>query len=150
MGSRFLAAATIGLGLVLGLTSIGALGATLQPQLTRSVWDGVYTPDQATKGDEIYQQQCMSCHGPTLEGGEMAPGLADGAFRANWNGMTVGDLYDRIHEGMPPDSPGNLSREEISEILARVLSANGFPAGEKELPNRPEMLKTIQFLSSKP
>jgi mono/diheme cytochrome c family protein len=144
MQGKFLAVA------IIGLTSIGAFGATIQPQATRSVWDGVYTQDQAAKGDEIYLQQCVSCHGPTMEGGEMAPGLADGAFRANWNGMTVGDLYDRIREGMPPDNPGMLSRQEISDILARVLNANGFPTGDKELPNRPEMLKTIQFVSTKP
>jgi mono/diheme cytochrome c family protein len=132
------------------LTAIGAFGSTLQPQATHSVWDGVYTQDQATRGDQIYLQQCVACHGPTMEGGEMAPGLADGAFKANWNGMTVGDLYDRIREGMPPDNPGMLSRQEIADILAQVLNANGFPPGDKELPNRPEMLKTIQFLSAKP
>jgi mono/diheme cytochrome c family protein len=134
MQGKFLAVA------IISLTAIGTFGSTLQPQATRSVWDGVYTQDQATKGAEIYSQQCLSCHGPSMEGGEVAPGLADGAFKANWNGMTVGDLYN----------PGMLSREEIAEVLARMLSANGFPAGEKELPNRPEMLKTIQFLSSKP
>jgi mono/diheme cytochrome c family protein len=144
MQGKFFAAA------IISLTAIGAFGYTVQPPATRSVWDGVYTEEQASQGDELYMQQCVSCHGPSLEGGEMAPGLADGAFRANWNGMTVGDLYDRIHEGMPPDNPGMLSREEIADILARMLSANGFPAGEKELPNRPEMLKTIQFLSMKP
>jgi mono/diheme cytochrome c family protein len=135
---------------IIGLTAVGAFASTLQPQATRSVWDGVYTQEQSTRGDEMYLQTCVSCHGPTMEGGEMAPGLADGAFKANWNGMTVGDIYDRIREGMPPDNPGMLSRQQISDILARVLNANGFPAGDKELPNRPENLKTIQFVSSKP
>lgn len=135
---------------IISLTAICAFGFTFQPRVTRSVWDGVYTQEQATKGDELYLQQCVSCHGPSMEGGEMAPGLADGAFRANWNGMTVGDLYDRIHEGMPPDNPGMLSRQEVAEILARMLNANGFPPGEKELPSRPEMLRMIQFVSSKP
>lgn len=135
---------------IFSLTAICAFGFTFQPQVSRSVWDGVYTQEQATKGDELYLKQCVSCHGPSMEGGEMAPGLADGAFRANWNGMTVGDLYDRIHEGMPPDSPGMLSRQEVAEILARMLNANGFPPGEKELPSRPEMLRMIEFVSSKP
>lgn len=119
-----------------------ALSAQTPPT---SVWDGVYTNEQASRGEALYLKECVSCHGPTLEGGEMAPGLADGAFKANWNGLTMGDLYDRIHESMPPDDPGRLSRQETADVLAKVLSANELPAGEKELPGRPEMLRLILF-----
>jgi len=126
-----------------GILTMGAFHAVVRAQPSASVWDGVYTEEQSERGDSVYSENCVSCHGPTLEGGEMAPGLADGAFKANWNGLTVGDLFDRIRETMPPDGPGQLSREEISDVLARILSANEFPAGEKELAKRPEFLKLI-------
>jgi mono/diheme cytochrome c family protein len=134
-------------GAVATLAATFWIGSTLsaQPPPSASAWDGVYTDEQASRGDALYLKVCVSCHGPTLEGGEMAPGLADGAFKANWNGLTMGDLYDRIHESMPPDDPGRLSRQETADVLARLLSANKFPAGEKELPGRPEMLRLILF-----
>jgi mono/diheme cytochrome c family protein len=131
---------------IFATASVVALGSAIaQTPPSASVWDGVYTEEQVSRGEALYQKECLSCHGPTLEGGEMAPGLADGAFKANWNGLTMGDLYDRIHESMPPDDPGRLSRQETADVLSRVLSANGFPSGEKELPGRPEMLRLILF-----
>ena len=34
---------------------------------------------------------------------------------------------------MPSDGPGKLSRRQCTDIIANLLSANGFPAGESEL-----------------
>ena len=48
-----------------------------------SVWDGVYTDEQAKRGTPLYSQFCASCHGPDLTGGEMAPALAGGDFSSN-------------------------------------------------------------------
>ncbi|PYR94394.1 MAG: class I cytochrome c, partial [Acidobacteria bacterium] len=36
----------------------------------------------------------------------MTPALTGGAFMANWDGLTVGDLFDRIRISMPADRPG--------------------------------------------
>ncbi len=140
MRSRMLAAAIAGL----------AAAAALYAQPSKTVWDGVYTEEQEQRGFEVYEQECLECHGPSLEGGEMSPGLADGAFKANWNGLTVGDLYERIRESMPPDDPERVGRQQVADVLAYILSANEMPAGDKELVRRPEMLKMIQFLSQKP
>ena len=104
MRSRILAAAIAGL----------AAAAALSAQPSKSVWDGVYTEEQEQRGFEVYDQECLSCHGPSLESGEMAPGLADGAFKSNWNGLTVGDLYERIRESMLPDDPGRVGRQHRS------------------------------------
>ncbi len=117
---------------------------------SRSVWDGVYTEDQAKRGEVIYRKECAACHGDMLTGGESAPPLTGGAFLANWNGLTMGDLFDRIRKTMPQTNPGRLTRQQDADILAFMLSANKFPAGKTELYRQSEMLKEIRFESAKP
>ena len=114
------------------------------------MWDGVYTSEQAGRGAQLYAQQCASCHGTALTGGESAPPLAGGEFLSNWNGLTVGDLFDRIRISMPADRPGKLTREQDADILAFVLSVSQFPSGKAELEHQSEVLKQIRLDSSKP
>jgi mono/diheme cytochrome c family protein len=115
------------------------------PQEKRSVWDGVYTAEQAKRGQARYNAQCASCHGDTLAGGESAPPLAGGEFLSTWNGLTVGELFDRTRTTMPQNRPGSLSREANAEILAYILGVNQFPAGKVELPQSSEALREIKL-----
>ena len=119
-------------------------------QTTRSVWDGVYTSEQAGRGDALYAANCASCHGTALTGGESAPPLTGGEFFSNWNGLTVGDLFERIRITMPADGPGRLTREQDADILAFMLSVSQFPPGKTEMERRTEVLKQIRFDSAKP
>lgn len=123
------------------------IAAAQQP--SRSVWDGVYTADQAKRGADLYADQCSSCHGLALNGGEMAPPLTGGEFMSNWNGLTVGDLFDRIRTTMPADAPGKLNRDKTADILSHILAVNMFPAGKTELPRQSEVLKDIRFEAQK-
>src|ERR1700676_3706232 len=81
----------------------------LAAQTTRSVWDGVYTSAQAQRGAALYANNCASCHGTALGGGESAPPLTGGEFSSNWYGLTVGDLFERIRTTMPANRPGRLT-----------------------------------------
>jgi S-disulfanyl-L-cysteine oxidoreductase SoxD len=132
----------------LGIAALAAF--TLFGQTTRSVWDGVYTPQQATRGEAIYGMECASCHGLVLNGGESAPPLTGGEFLSDWNGLTVGDLFDRIRTSMPADRPGHLTRQQNADVLAHILRANQFPAGQTELDTRSEVLKQISLEAVKP
>ena len=114
-------------------------------QTTRSVWDGVYTEDQAKRGAAVYAKECAACHGADLNGGESAPPLVGGSFLSNWNTLTVGDLFERIRESMPQDNPGRLSRQQDADVLAFMLQTNEFPAGKTELDKQTEVLKLIGF-----
>jgi mono/diheme cytochrome c family protein len=135
----------------LAAAAIAALSITLaQPPAPRSVWDGVYTAEQAKRGEGRYNQLCASCHGDSLGGGESAPPLAGGEFLANWNGLTVGDLFERTRKTMPQSKPGSLTREQNAEILAYVFSANRFPAGKTELERATEVLMEIRIEANKP
>ena len=124
--------------------------AALAQVASRSVWDGVYTEEQAKRGEAAYRTACAKCHGDTLTGGEAAPPLTGGEFVANWNGLTVGDLFERVRVSMPADRPGELSSAQNADILAYVLNVNQFPAGKKELERQAEILKQIQFEATKP
>jgi mono/diheme cytochrome c family protein len=117
---------------------------------TKSVWDGVYTEEQATRGKAMYSQECASCHGSELTGGEMAPPLAGGEFMAGWDGLTVGDLFERIRISMPQNAPGSLSGQQNTDILAFIFNSNKFPAGTAEMPKEAGILKQIKFEVKKP
>jgi mono/diheme cytochrome c family protein len=128
----------------------GALHAQEPAAESRSVWDGVYTEAQAKRGEALYQKECRGCHGVALAGGESSPPLTGGAFLSNWNGLTLGDLLERIRKTMPQNAPGKLSRPQNADILAFLLSANKFPFGKTELPRQTEFLKEIRFEAVKP
>lgn len=123
------------------------LAAVVARAADPSVWDGVYTAEQTRRGETAYLQACASCHGIALEGGDMTPPLVGGAFTANWNDLTVGDLFERIRTTMPLDNPGRLSRQQNADVIAFVLKANGWPAGTAELAADPAPLKQIRIQS---
>src|SRR5262245_15238823 len=122
-----------------------APGGQQTNQTSRSVWDGVYTEEQAKRGEALYGRECASCHGADLTGADEIAALSGPAFLANWDGLTVGDLSERVRVSMPPNKTGRLSRQQIADILCHVLSVNGFPAGKTELDPKAELLKQIRI-----
>jgi mono/diheme cytochrome c family protein len=133
------------------LATILVLYSTVHAQPpTKSVWEGVYSDEQANRGKALYAQECASCHGSELTGGEMAPPLAGGEFLAGWDGLTIGDLFERIRISMPQNAPGSLSGQQNADILAYVLSVSKFPAGAAEMPKEAGILKQIKLEVKKP
>ena len=128
-----------------GLLTAPGSPATVGARQTQSVWNGIYTVDQAERGRPIYETACAGCHGANLTGGDEAPVLAGGEFVWTWNGLTVGALFERIRKSMPVDDPGSVSRQEKADILAFLFSVNEFPAGESELASRTSTLEQILF-----
>jgi S-disulfanyl-L-cysteine oxidoreductase SoxD len=118
--------------------------------MEKSVWDGVYSQEQAGRGEALYKKQCASCHKDDLEGKGPATPLVGPDFRETWDGQALGDLFEKIQESMPADHPGRLSREENADILAFILRFNEFPAGDAELRSDSEWLNEIRFSAAKP
>jgi len=136
---------------LVGLVALGSGWAALHAQeRARSVWDGIYTLEQAQNGQMDYGQQCARCHGDMLEGDDEAPPLADAGFLSNWNGLTVGDLFERIRTTMPYSNPESVNREAKVRIVAYILSSNGFPAGNANLSTRTELLNLIRIDAAQP
>jgi mono/diheme cytochrome c family protein len=112
--------------------------------LSGSVRDGVYSKSQAERGRVVYNQECGTCHGETLKGGE-APELVGAEFVGRWKGNSVGGLFEFVRKTMPSDNPGHLTSGEYAEVTAFLLSVNGFPAGDKDLADKADVLNEIRF-----
>ena len=103
-----------------------------------------YSEGQAGRGEQLYQQYCMSCHGGRLQGNPAAP-LAGTVFLSRWaDGQhTLDDLLYIMRTQMPYNAPASLTRQQYADVLAYVLKANGYPAGEAELVPSAAVLKHI-------
>lgn len=141
-----------GLGAVL-LSALAALPARLDLVTTTatlraqgpSIWEGVFTEAQATRGEQAFQAQCASCHA-VLKGGSdaTAPALSGAPFMERWAEQSVGDIYQTMRTTMPPGAPASLAKETYVDILAYLLKANTYPAGPAELP--PDTAKLGQIV----
>src|SRR5436190_21713659 len=132
------------------LLIIVTLAAAYAQESPRSVWDGVFNEEQAKRGQAVFTDECSTCHGRDLEGADMTPPLTGAGFMSNWDGLTIGDLYDRIRISMPLNSPGKLSRQQNADVIAYILRYNQFPSGKEELPRDSLPLKQILFKAAKP
>ena len=133
---------------VLSLTTFGyVLADSLLPTLRaseqdRTVNDGVYTAEQATRGQVIYDEQCAFCHGEDMSGGQ-APGLAGPDFVAFWDTAPLSELVNKIQTSMPQSSPGMLSGQDSTDIVAYMLQVGEYPTGDAELSTDTETLDSI-------
>jgi cytochrome c len=129
--------------------SIGAAAQQAPLPAARSAWDRVFNQEQVERGRTAYNAQCARCHGETLGGGENSPALVDDVFFNIWAGRSVGDLVEYTRTTMPSDGPGKISSRRCIDIAAYVLSANGFPAGDHELPTELDALNRITITRTK-
>lgn len=127
---------------VFGICTGSAISHAQDPAAS-SVWSGVYTEDQAKRGEAVAGKMCVSCHGPELSGGEAGPTLVGLEFLGNWNSLSLADFYDRVNATMPADAPGTLTPQQTSDVATYVLKLNKFPAGAAELPIDLAALKKI-------
>jgi mono/diheme cytochrome c family protein len=119
-------------------------------QETKSVWDGVYTEEQAKRGEALYFERCVRCHGPSYMGGsDGAQPLIGSTFNGNWNNVGLDQMLDRVRLSMPQDKPASMSRQQTADAIAFLLSINKIPAGKTELPREAEMLALIQYKAAK-
>lgn len=135
--------------LLIALSGLPLVAIVLSAQDTRTVLDGVYTEDQAKRGETIYLEHCLRCHGPKLLGGNEVGALTGPVFNGNWNGVPLGQMLDRVRVTMPLDTPSTMSRQQIADVLAYIFSVNNMPAGKVELPRGAEMLNLIQYKAPK-
>jgi S-disulfanyl-L-cysteine oxidoreductase SoxD len=110
---------------------------TTAPKRPRTTRSGIYTTQQAKRGQDVYVGLCKSCHTPETHTGAV--------FATKWNGKALSELYGYISEQMPKNEPGSLSPEEYADVMTYVLKLNGMPAGTKELPPDGDAMKSIRI-----
>ena len=98
-----------------------------------TVWDGVYTTEQAARGKRVYDGNCGACHLPDMSGSDEARPLAGERFMQDWREDTLHTLFVRIRNLMPFDEPATLGEEAYLDSVAYILEFNGFPPGDREL-----------------
>lgn len=136
--------------LVTATLCVATLSSTFgQDAAEPSVLTGAYTEEQAVRGQALYYQHCLLCHGETMAGVDKAPPLAGPQFSGVWNGEPLWALVGRIGT-MPPEKPGSLSRSESVDILTYMLWYNGLPLGEAPLATDQTVLSRLLFQSPPP
>jgi mono/diheme cytochrome c family protein len=98
---------------------------------------GVYTADQATRGQQAFQRSCASCHSINEFFGPV--------FQRIWAGRPVGEMYEFISTMMPDSDPGSLTADEYAAVIAYFLRQNQYPEGDAELPADAPALRLILF-----
>lgn len=113
------------------------------PAVQVSQWDGVYTEEQAGRGEGLYRENCSMCHGLNLAGTVLAPALAGPAFTAKWNRRPLSMVFDVIQTRMPLNLSGHLSPQQNADVLAYMLKRGESPAGSRELAPTPSALGAV-------
>jgi S-disulfanyl-L-cysteine oxidoreductase SoxD len=98
--------------------------------------DGSGLPPESgpvSHGQEVFAQQCASCHGEKGEGGigdRLVGGL--GTLSTSKPVRTVGSywpyaptLFDYIRRAMPQNTPVSLSNDAVYAVSAYILNLNG-------------------------
>ena len=118
-------------------------------QTSVSIWDGVYTVEQARRGQVAYTGPCDRCHGYKLDGASddpdmlPAPPAAGRKFLRAWEGRSLAALFEYTQSTMPANNPGFLTTQELVDVIAYMLLVSGVPAGDTELGPAPGDLARI-------
>jgi mono/diheme cytochrome c family protein len=119
-----------------GLFTIPSTGLAAQSRTTQT---GVYSAEQAARGEDIYAGMCKSCHAAVSHTGV--------AFQKSWDGRSLSELFGYISTRMPKNEPGSLAPEEYADVLAYLLELNQMPVGKTELPPDTTVLGRIRIES---
>ena len=103
----------------------------------KTTLSGIYTKDQASKGEDIYYTLCVTCHPKGTYAGPQ--------FKTNWNNRPLWDLWDWISNKMPKNDPGSLQPAEVVQVMSYILQQNKMPAGTTPLPPNEKTLYGIKI-----
>jgi mono/diheme cytochrome c family protein len=118
----------------ISMLACAALGTELAaaPRQSKSVWDGVYTQQQADRGAATFASTCARCHA-AAPNGEEGRNLVGKAFWDSFRESTVDHLLDYVSRNMPNGAGGSLSANTYADLVAFILNRNDLPAGAAEL-----------------
>lgn len=121
---------TLLLAAVAWTATLGAPVLRAQAPAQRTLWQGLYTEEQASRGNQVFSATCNNCH--TLGDTGNRP-LSGQKFMDKYNQRTVGDLFAYMSKNMPNGNGGSLAEGTYADLLALILKSNGVPAGTTDL-----------------
>jgi len=136
--------------LLLTLAAQSRSSQSIWDEIYKSAWAGIYTDDQAARGQAGYRARCASCHGIALEGSDEGPPLAGRDFAEDWNCANIADLFEKIQFTMTGSRSSQLSEQQVADILSYILKMNQFPAGGRMLPANVDDLRGLLFFARNP
>jgi len=122
-------------GPLVAATAVLCLTVLVAAQEKKSVKAGVYTAEQADRGQALYRSKCASCHAPNR--------FTDDFFYQSFAGKPLWEMFDVISDSMPEDNPGSMKPAEYADVIAYLLRLNKFPTGSAELPTDKDALSAI-------
>lgn len=132
-------------GKIFAAAAVGLLGVSALAARAASV-PAIYTAAQATAGAAVFSQNCAVCHGAALEG-EAGPTLVGQSFASAASSYTVGAIFGEIAEQMPAGAPGSLTHDQYADVMAYILSKNGYPAGSVALDYNASLGSSVPLVS---
>jgi alcohol dehydrogenase (cytochrome c) len=93
----------------------------------------VFTMEQATRGQAVYEEACAECHLSSLRGNFEAPELSGPSFRQAWGGQPIAELLEYTRSTMPDGAPESLTDEQYTAVIAYIVQANGGAFGGARL-----------------
>jgi mono/diheme cytochrome c family protein len=102
----------------------------------RTIRDGVFSPQQAARGQRLFESICTNCH-------EIEEFTGPDAYLEGVEGESLWDTFDFVSSEMPEDDPGSLKPEEYAAVLAYIFSVYGMGSGESDLPLDRDSLRAI-------
>ena len=131
--------------LIAGLLCCSCAHRDSKPTLKISATTGVYSKKQVEAGSALYIGYCASCHGKDLRGTEGGTTLIGERFLSKWKDKSLGELFDVTKNTMPKTNPHSLDDASYSSLLAFILNANEFPAGNAQLSSGKQELESIRI-----
>jgi alcohol dehydrogenase (cytochrome c) len=126
-----------------GMQSAHAASGNKQPTLISPSFQS----RQAVAGKALFEHQCVSCHGTTLDNGEFGPPLRGEEFLQKWGSRPVAGVFDLISTTMPPGAPGSLEPGQVADLVAYILQRNAVAIGDTALPDDLEQLGKLAMPS---
>ncbi len=124
--------------------SLSALTVAARGQESRrTIWDGVFSDAQATRGQVGYARACAKCHAADLLGTGNAPALVGEPFLGRFDRSTVDDVVQIVRQTMPQEAPDSLGPDTYVDIVTYLFKANGSPAGSADLTTDRAALKQV-------
>lgn len=113
----------------------------------RTIWDGVFTAEQAIAGGALYTKYCQGCHGKTGRGTPGGPGVTGANLNKAWEETSLLDFYLFAHGNMPPGNAGRIGNEQdYVNIVAYIMEMHGAEPGESKLVWNEDQLSNIYIV----